>query len=328
MSKLERGLVAVFCAVMLAAFALVTCGCSAESPSSSGGAAGSSGSAASADAASSGSSSDVESSSSSAAASSAGATEGSSASASKSASSSGASTAVTTDYPGPAFVNESVATTPVETDIPENSILLFDEDKYSSYLSYDMEHGDIPMVCDVWSDEEGYIVSVDVFDPDLIVRIYNLLSKVTVVEESDMSVLDSSYSLTFELINGLFVSYSFEGGNLLNTNNGRYLVEGTDELWRLVNQIQADYLKKVEAKGLREISVAEGDEFIDSYPIKAVPGDLVIVNTMTATDGSMHVAANGVEAKNWGDFCFTFTMPDADVELKSWFSSPPGGGLA
>jgi hypothetical protein len=216
----------------------------------------------------------------------------------------------------------------VETDIPENSVLLFDDSDLSRILRYSMEHGEIPVVCNVWSDEEGDIVSVDVFDPDQIVQIYNLLSKVAVVEKSDMGILDAGYCIRFELINALQISYSFEGGELLNSKDGNYLVEGGSELWRLVDQIQAEHLKKVEAKGYRDISVAEGDEFITSYPIKAVPGDLVLVNVATATDGSMHVAANGVEAKNWGDFYFTFTMPDADVELESWFSSPPGGGLA
>ncbi|MBR0404344.1 MAG: hypothetical protein IJI68_03945 [Eggerthellaceae bacterium] len=214
----------------------------------------------------------------------------------------------------------------METDIPESSILLFDESRYSGALRYDMEHGKIPLRCNIWSNEEGDLLSVDVVDPDQIVQIYNLLSKMTVVEKSDMSVLDSGYRLMFYLTNGWEVPYSFEDRNLLGTEDGNYIVQGGEELWGLVDQIQAEYRERAEARGLRNITVKERDEFILSYPSQAVPGDLVFVLTASVTDGSMHVSANGVEAKNWGDFCFTFTMPDADVKLESWFSSPSGGG--
>ena len=225
-------------------------------------------------------------------------------------------------------MNKSVPTIPVETNIPENSILVFDESKYSSYLSYDMERGKIPMRCNIWSEEEGNILSIDVVDPDQIVQIYNLLSKMTVAEKSDMASLDSGYCLTFDLINGLDVSFSFEDRNLLDTENGNYTVQGGEELWKLIGQIQAEYQEKVEARGLRNIIADERDVNIESYPSQAVPGDLVIVKTMVVTDGAMNVYANGVKAKNWGDFCFTFTMPDADVRISSGVSSPPGGGLA
>ena len=333
MLKPTRKLLALICATAFVVLALGVCGCSATSSSSGGGAGGSSESTSSENAssesvASSSASADSGSSSASSASGDASAMSGHSDNASKSASSSGVTTKVTTDYPGPAFVNKSVPTIPVETDIPENSSLLFGENQDARILNHTMEQGKIPMRCNIWSEEEGNILSIDVVDPDQIVQIYNLLSKMTVGEKSDMSSLDSGYRLMFDLINGLEVSFSFEDRNLLDTEDGNYTVQGGEELWKLIGQIQAEYWKKVEARGLRNIIADKRDVSIESYPSQAVPGDLVIVKTTVVTDGAMNVYANGVKAENWGDFCFTFTMPDADVRISSGVSSPPGGGLA
>ena len=147
MLKPTRKLLALICATAFVVLTLGVCGCSATSSSSGGGAGGSSESASSESVASSSASADAGSSSASSASGDASATSGNSENVSKSSSSSGVTTKVTTDYPGPAFVNKSVPTIPVETDIPENSILLFGENQDARILNHTMEQGKIPMRC-------------------------------------------------------------------------------------------------------------------------------------------------------------------------------------
>ena len=191
-----------------------------------------------------------------------------------------------------------------------------------------MEAGKIPISCNVLYDTMGARPSVTVFDPDTIVELYNLFSQIEVIGESNMSVTDMYHHIYFELQNGLSVGCSFEGEDLLSMGRENYAVTGSEPLWRLVQQIQDEYMAKVESKGVHKITIESGDDLIESYPREAVPGDLVCVRALGVTDASMHVEANGEEAENWGDIYFLFTMPDSDVKIKAYAKTPPGGGLA
>ena len=205
--------------------------------------------------------------------------------------------------------------------------MYLEDNSESKILRGYMEAGKIPIMCNVLYDQGGALPAVDVFDPDEIVELYNLLSQVTIEGPSEMSVTDAYHHITFELQNGLQVSYSFED-NLLVRKDGNYEVANAAPLWAKVREIQDAYLARAAEKGTHKLTIASGEDLIWSYPHEAVPGDLVCVRVADVTDVFMYVTYNGEDAENWGDMYFTFTMPDKDVQLKAYAATPPGGGLA
>ena len=135
------------------------------------------------------------------------------------------------------------APTPVPSDgIPDGSILRFEKAGDASQLVADMAAGMVPVECDVLYDAMGTRPAVTVDDPELIARIYELLSQVTVDGPSNTSITDSYHHVTFTLQDGATIGYSFEGEELLSLDRENFAVSGAGPLWSLVRQLQDEVI--------------------------------------------------------------------------------------
>ena len=252
---------------------------------------------------------------------------GSSSSGTASSASGSSTTASSTSPSGGSFGSSRTSSVAVISDIPDDSVLKLEEASATNLMA-DMAGGKIPVSCNVLYDTMGARPDVEVCDPDQIVEIYNRLAEMKAMGTSGMGITDSYHHVIFYLRNGSSVGFSFEGEGLLNVGKTTVAVADYGQLWPLVKQIQDDYIERAKSKGTHKITVAEGKDLIEYCPRSAVPGDTVCVRTCFVTDGSMNVSASGASVENVSDASFIFTMPDSDVQLKAYVSTPPGGGLA
>lgn len=124
------------------------------------------------------------------------------------------------------------------SEIAENSIVNFNNDKAYARLKSDMEKGDTPIECNVLYDVGGARPDVTVTDEAKIKEIYDQLAKITVGEKSSRSVTDSYHHITFRLRNDTYVSFYFEGEDLFCWEKDNYAVSGGSALWYTVRGLQ------------------------------------------------------------------------------------------
>lgn len=124
------------------------------------------------------------------------------------------------------------------SEIAENSIVNFKNDKAYARLKSDMEKGDTPIECNVLFDVGGARPDVTVTDEAKIKEIYDQLAKITVGEKSADSVTDSYHHITFRLRNDTYVSFYFEGEDLFCWEKDNYAVSGGSALWYTVRGLQ------------------------------------------------------------------------------------------
>lgn len=124
------------------------------------------------------------------------------------------------------------------SEIAENSIVNFKNDKAYARLKSDMEKGDTPIECNVLFDVGGARPDVTVTDEAKIKEIYDQLAKITVGEKSARSVTDSYHHITFRLRNDTYVSFYFEGEDLFCWEKDNYSVSGGSALWYTVRGLQ------------------------------------------------------------------------------------------
>ena len=125
-----------------------------------------------------------------------------------------------------------------QTEIPEDSILNFQNDSGFARLREDMEKGDVPIECSALYDQGGSRPEVKVTDQTVIRELYEELAKMTVGNKSDTSVTDSYHRITFRLRNDKYVTFNFEGEDLFCWQNDNYTVTNGSSLWYHVRQLQ------------------------------------------------------------------------------------------
>ena len=125
-----------------------------------------------------------------------------------------------------------------QTEIPEDSILNFQNDSGFARLRKDMEKGDVPIECSALYDQGGSRPEVKVTDQTVIRELYEELAKMTVGNKSDTSVTDSYHRITFRLRNDKYVTFNFEGEDLFCWQNDNYTVTNGSSLWYHVRQLQ------------------------------------------------------------------------------------------
>ena len=123
-------------------------------------------------------------------------------------------------------------------EIPEGSILLFQDDPGAAKLIADMEAGRIPAECCAMYDEMGARPEVRITDPDLITEVYNRLGHMIIGGESDESITDCYHYVYFTLQDGTTVGWSFEGTGLLCRNQHNYEVTSAGSLWGMMREMQ------------------------------------------------------------------------------------------
>ncbi|MBR0373812.1 MAG: hypothetical protein IJH91_04730 [Mogibacterium sp.] len=134
--------------------------------------------------------------------------------------------------------------------LPENSILLFQNDEGAAKLNRDMAEGRIPVACNVLYDTMGARPDVTVEDPEIITELYERLGRMTVTGESGYSITDSYHHIIFQLQDGTYVGYHFEGVDNLCWGYDNYAAVDNGNLWTLVYQLQEEYMSKDENDNL------------------------------------------------------------------------------
>ncbi len=161
----------------------------------------------------------------------------------------------------------ATSTVTIESNVPENSVLWLKNDEGAAKLMADMNEGRIPTECNVLYDAMGSRPDVTVTDPEKIVDLYERFSKMTVGSKSDMSITDCYHHISFHLQDGTWVSWSFEGEDLLSCEGNNYEVSDEGNLWFEVRALQeeamgneevADYEQQEEASDLSGITISYG----------------------------------------------------------------------
>ena len=145
------------------------------------------------------------------------------------------------------------------SEIAENSIVNFNNDKAYARLKSDMEKGDTPIECNVLYDVGGARPDVTVTDETKIKEIYDQLAKITVGEKRSRSVTDSYHHITFRLRNDTYVSFYFEGEDLFCWEKDNYAVSGGSALWYTVRGLQDTAMEEA-AKTASAGSTANGSK--------------------------------------------------------------------
>ena len=128
--------------------------------------------------------------------------------------------------------------------LPENSILLFQDDEGAAKLNKDMEEGRIPVACNVLYDTMGARPAVTVEDPEMITELYERLGRMTVDGTPGYSITDSYHHIIFQLQDGTYVGYRFEGTENLCWGYDNYTAVDNGNLWTLVYNLQEEYMQQ------------------------------------------------------------------------------------
>lgn len=123
------------------------------------------------------------------------------------------------------------------TDIPEDSILLFQDNEGGAKLIEDMTAGRACVSCTALYDQMGSLPDVTVTDEGQIIALYNYLAHARVSDNEGEYVTDCYHFISFELQDGTHVTYRFEDTNLVwgPTN---YEVVDIEPLWSMVRDLQ------------------------------------------------------------------------------------------
>lgn len=122
--------------------------------------------------------------------------------------------------------------------IPEGSILLFQDDEGAAKLIADMEAGRVPSECRAMYDEMGARPEVVMTDPELITEAYNRLGHMTIGGETMESITDCYHYIVFTLQDGTNVGWSFESAGMLCRGQTNYEVTHAGTIWEMVRAMQ------------------------------------------------------------------------------------------
>lgn len=122
--------------------------------------------------------------------------------------------------------------------IPEGSVLLFQDNEGAAKLIKDMEEGRIPVACRGMYDEMGARPEVEITDPKLVTEAYNRVGHMIIGDRTDESITDCYHYVYFELQDGTKVGWNFEGGGILCWGYDNYEVLETGGIWGMIRELQ------------------------------------------------------------------------------------------
>lgn len=125
----------------------------------------------------------------------------------------------------------------LSADIPADSILTYNGDEGSAKLIACFESGNMPEEVSFLYDQMGANPEITTRDADTIRDVYDLLKKVEVTGETQMSITDSYHHIRFKLAEDLSVFYSFEGSDIWCCGGKNYSLSNSRELFAAMQKL-------------------------------------------------------------------------------------------
>ena len=134
-------------------------------------------------------------------------------------------------------------TNQITTRLPDDSILLFQDNEGGAALIAAMNDGQIPLEAYAMYDEMGSRPEVTLTDQELIIALYNYLAHVRVPGEPGMYVTDCYHYVGFKLQDETYVTFRFEDSNLV-WGPENYAIEDDGALWSYIRALQDEIMNE------------------------------------------------------------------------------------
>ena len=125
--------------------------------------------------------------------------------------------------------------------IPADSILFYNDDEGSAELIEYFEEGNVPEEANILYDQMGSNPDITITDPDTIKELFDRLSKVEVVRETNESITDCYHHVQFKLADDDYIYYSFEGSEIWCCGTKRCSINDNANLFGYMEDLTYEY---------------------------------------------------------------------------------------
>ena len=126
--------------------------------------------------------------------------------------------------------------------IPADSILLYNDDEGSAELIEYFAEGNVPEEANILYDQMGSNPDITITDADTIKELFDRLSKVEVVRETNESITDCYHHVQFKLGDDDYIYYSFEGSEIWCSGTKRCSINDNADLFGYMRDLTDEYL--------------------------------------------------------------------------------------
>ncbi|MGN0963412.1 MAG: hypothetical protein ACI4PP_07515, partial [Clostridia bacterium] len=126
--------------------------------------------------------------------------------------------------------------------IPADSILLYNDDEGSAELIEFFAEGNVPEEANILYDQMGSNPDITITDADTIKELFDRLSKVEVVRETNESITDCYHHVQFKLGDDDYIYYSFEGSEIWCSGTKRCSINDNADLFGYMRDLTDEYL--------------------------------------------------------------------------------------
>ena len=125
--------------------------------------------------------------------------------------------------------------------IPADSILFYNDDEGSAELIRYFAEGNVPEEANILYDQMGSNPDITITDADTIKELFDRLSKVEVVRETNESITDCYHHVQFKLADDDYIYYSFEGSEIWCCGTKRCSINDNANLFGYMKDLTDEY---------------------------------------------------------------------------------------
>ena len=125
--------------------------------------------------------------------------------------------------------------------IPADSILFYNDDEGSAELIQYFAEGNVPEEANILYDQMGSNPDITITDADTIKELFDRLSKVEVVRETNESITDCYHHVQFKLADDHYIYYSFEGSEIWCCGTKRCSINDNANLFGYMEDLTYEY---------------------------------------------------------------------------------------
>jgi len=208
-------------------------------------------------------------------------------------------------------------TNQISTRLPDDSILLFQDNEGGAALIAAMNDGQIPLEAYAMYDEMGSRPEVTLTDQELIIALYNYLAHVRVPGEPGMYVTDCYHYVGFKLQDETYVTFRFEDSNLV-WGPENYAIEDDGALWSYIRALQDEIMNE---RGDGPANMAE-----QHIPPFGLSGTVTMAEYMHESYGSFDKFDQGIQTGTsipqsvslYAEGATQGTITDEDAIVELW----------